>query len=381
MPETSLSDEVAAARQKLARLLGFLERDPENAKLLADAAHAAFEAKDFDRAAELLDRRAALQPLPPALANLRGKIALATEDYAQALQIFDELVAAGHDAPAVRFNLAWALAMTRKWQAALNLLDEDTLAASPRAPGLKVRMLHQQGRIDEGLISGEDLLVRFPDNRDLLGAVATIALDAEEPELAREFAERAPGNAEAEAALGVLALGDHDAAASLALFDRAVALQPDNPRAWVGRGLAQAALGETASAAAAIDRGAELFGDHVGSWIAAGWAHFVAGDHAKARECFEKAHALDSTFSESHGGLAVLDIAAGDLDSARRRCEIALRLDWKSFGGALAKSLLLDSAGQSGAAQKIREMALTMPVGAGGTTIAQAMTGFGVRRR
>src|SRR5437868_1815663 len=94
---------------KLARLLAFLERDPDNLNLLADAAGAAFEAKDFDRAMALLDRDTA--PLPPALENLRGTIALATENYAGARAIFAQLIASGHDTPVIRFNLAWAFAM------------------------------------------------------------------------------------------------------------------------------------------------------------------------------------------------------------------------------------------------------------------------------
>lgn len=219
--------------------------------------------------------------------------------------------------------------------------------------------------------------VQSRDTPALLGALATLALDAERPDLARSYAERGRDNADAMAALGILTLGEHDPAGSLALFDAAVALQPANPRAWIGRGLAQQALGQSAPGAEAIDRGAELFGTHLGSWIAAGWAHFVAGDYAKARARFEAAMAVDPNFSENHGGLAVLDIVAGDLASAQRRCDIALRLDKTSFGGALAKSLLLQQRGDTRAAQKVRDMALATPIGPGGMTIARALAGFG----
>jgi len=366
-----------AAKQKLARLLAFLERDPQNLNLLADAASTAFEAKDFARAGELIARHRAIAPLTPALENLRGAIALATHNHAEAQAIFEGLVAAGHDTPAIRFNLAWAHAMAGEQEKALALLDDATLAASPRAPALKVAMLHHLGRFEEGLRCGAQLLQRFAKDEALLGALATLALDAEQPELARRYAERAPNNAEAEAALGLLTLGEFEPRQSLALFDAALARQPENPRAWIGRGLAQQALGEAGTEA--IDRGARLFRDHPGSWIAAGWAHYVAGDPQQARARFETALALDPNFSESHGGLAVLDLAAGDVASAKRRCEIALRLDRKSFGGALAKSLLLESEGSRAAAQKVRDSALATPIGPSGLTIARAIAAFALR--
>jgi tetratricopeptide (TPR) repeat protein len=380
MSDTPPAAKDDAAEQKLARLTAFLARDPQNLNLLADAAAAACAAGDFAAAADLIARHAAIAPLTPALENLRGTIALATGNHAEAQQIFEQLFAAAHDSPALRFNLAWALAMAKDYERALALIDDATLAA-PGAPALSIRLLHHQGRCDEALGCGDALQLRFPGDRDLCGALAAVALDAEQPELARRYAEEGRGSADAEAALGVLALGAHDASAALALFESALALQPQNARAWVGRGLAQQALGQTPAAAATIDKGAELFADHPGSWIAAGWAHYLAGDGAAARARFEKAEVLDPAFSESHGGLAVLDLAAGDLPSARRRCEIALRLDKKSFGGALAKSLLLESEGQAAAAHKVRAIALATPVGAGGMTIAAALAGLAARKR
>lgn len=368
-----------AAKEKLGRLLAYLERDPKNLKLLADAADTAFAANDIELAAALIDRHGA--PLPPALENLRGTVALAAEDYAGAQVIFEQLIASGQDTPAIRFNLAWAHAMAGQHAEALALLDEATVAVSPRAPALKVRMLHHLDRYEEGLQCGAGLLQICPDDQALLGALATLAMDAEQPELARRYAARAGNNAEAKAALGMLALGAFETRESLRLFEDAVALQPENPRAWIGRGLAQQALGDPRAGAEAIDRGAALFEDHLGSWIAAGWAHVVAGDTATARARFETALAIDPNFSESHGGLAVLDLASGDLVSARRRADIALRLDKKSFGGALAQSLLLEHEGKSDAAQKLRTLALTAPIGASGMTIAQAMAGLSSRRR
>jgi tetratricopeptide (TPR) repeat protein len=366
---------------RLKRLLQFLERDPKNLVLLADAANAAADAQAFGVAEDLLSRYEACEPLSPALENLRGTMALSEGRFDDAAAIFERVLGENHDAPAVRFNLAWAHAMAGRYQVALDLLDDDTVAASPRAPALKVQMLHHLDRYEDGLACGEMLLTRFPDNAALLGALATLAMDAEKPQLARAYAEKAGPNSDASAALGMLMLGDYEAGNAIPLFDQAIALQPSNPRAWIGKGLALQASGDTGGATEAIDRGAELFRDHLGSWIAAGWAHFVRGDYKTARARFDTAMAIDANFSECHGGIAVVDVVEGDIESAKRECDIALRLDRNCFGGALAKSMLLERGGNDKAAQKVRDIAMNVPIGPNGQTITQALSGFAGRRR
>jgi len=91
--------------------------------------------------------------------------------------------------------------------------------------------------------------------------------------------------------------------------------------------------------------------------------------------------AIDPNFSECHGGLAVLDILEGRIEEGKRESEIALRLDKGSLGGALAASLLMEHSGRPEIAQRIRERAMTAPIGPNGLTIAQALVGFGSRLR
>jgi Tfp pilus assembly protein PilF len=363
---------------RLERLLAFVSQDPHNLALLADAAGAAYDAQDFALAADLLEKYAAQKPLTATLDNLRGLVALAEGHFDEAISIFQQL-RLNEDSPALRFNIAWAKAKLSDYEAALALLDEETVAAAPRAPSLKIHVLHHLSRYDEALAAGAQLARRFPADEALMGALATLALDAEKAELARHYGERAGHNAEGRAAMGFLVLGEQDATTAKTLFDDAIRGQPTNPRAWVGMGLSLLANGETPAAAEAIDRGAELFNDHIGSWIASGWAHFVNGDRAKARSSFERAMAIDPNFSECHGGLAVLDVLDGDLAAAKKESQIALRLDPGSLGGALSASLLLEQSGQKQAARKIRDLAMQAPIGPGGKTLAQALSEF-VRR-
>lgn len=364
---------------RLERLLGYLERDPGNLSLLGDAAAAAFEDRAFDEAEALLGRIAAQGPLSPPMLNLAGLLALARQRFEDAATLFEQLIEAGHAMPEVRFNRAWALAMTGRYEEAEALLDEETIAASPRGPALKIHMLHHLEQYDEALALGAELAERYPDNEALMGALATLAMDAEQVDLARQYAERAGDSAEGLAARGMFTLEGPDSANALPMFDQAIAQQPRNPRAWMGRGLSLLMAEDRSGAVEAIDKAAELFGTHLGSWIASGWAHFMNGDQLKARQSFERALAIDGTFSETHGGLAVMDIMAGDIDSAKRNCEIALKLDRASFGGALAQMLLLNQAGDHEKAARIRDIALSTPIGPDGKTIAQALVSMGYK--
>jgi len=372
-----VADQAAGSGSHLARLLGFLERDPDNLPLIADAASAALAEGDPEQASGLIGRYAGIAPLPPALVNLQGVVALSENRYEDAAAIFGSLLRGGVGDPGLRFNLAWAKAMLRDYEGASELIDEAVAAASPRAAALKVQALHHLGRLDEALDWGRRLADQRPADTGLMGALAIVALDAEDADLARTYALRAGDAHDGLAALGMLELDQDHVDESLALFDRALAASQNDARAVLGKGLALLVKGDSGQAAELIHRSAGLFGSHLGSWVASGWAYFVNGDQRRAREAFEQALAVDDNFAEAHGGLAVLDVLAGQIESARRRTEIALRLDRNCFSAALAKSLILANQGDAGSAERVLKMALSAPIGPEGKTLAQAMVGFG----
>jgi len=377
----SVSGPSVSPPSRLARLVGFLGQDPGNLQLIADAAEAALDEGEADQASDLLDRYAALAPLPPALINLKGVAAISQRRFDEAAVAFETLLADGANNAALRFNLAWSRAMLEDHAGTLEMLDEPVIAAFPRAAALKVQALHHLGQVEEALACGLVLAERYPDDVELMAAIATAAIDAEDMDLARQFAVRAGGHPAGLTTLGMLQLGESDIGASLDLFDRALIARPGEPRALLGKGLGLLARGDNASAADLLEQGAAGFKNHLGSWIAAGWARFAQGDIPAARANFETALALDDTFAESHGALAVLDVLDGQIDSAKRQADVALRLDRQCLSAALAKSLILASQGQEQAAERIRAIALNQPVGPGGETIAQAMVRLGMAQK
>jgi tetratricopeptide (TPR) repeat protein len=332
---------------------------------------------DPDLSGQLIERYAGVAALPANLVNLQGLIALAQQRYQDAADILAGLRARGTDDPGLRFNLAWARAMTGSWQQALDLLDDQSIAVAPQGPSLKIQMLHHLEKLKDALACGEILAERYPDNEPLMAALANVAIDAEKPDLALVYAKRA--GTEGQAALGILALGEQNVVASLPLFEEALRADPRNARALVGKGLSLLSSGDAPGGTAALDRGAELFRTHIGSWVAAGWAYFITRDYAAARERFERAMALDPNFAETHGGIAVLNVMDQRWDDAARESDIALRLDKNCFGAALAKSLLLEHRGHPKMAEKVLHIAMSTPVGPQGQTLVQMLAGFGTR--
>lgn len=366
---------------RLQRLLGYLDGDPTNVALLADAANAALDESQPETAAELLERYAALAPLPPGLLNAKGLAAMRSGRYDQASAAFAALRDGGHDHPVVRFNLAWLSAVEGDFARVVELVDGNVVEAVPRGATLKVQALHHLGDLDGALEFGRAMLERLPHDDALLGAVSVVAMDADEYAFAAKLAGQAKGGSDALTTRGLVALNEDDAPRALALFDQVLTGHKAAPRAWIGRGLGLLVTGDIDGAARSLEKGAEIFGDHLGSWIAAGWAQFLRGDLIAARRNFETALEHDENFAETHGALAVVDLAEGHIDSTKRRTDIALRLDKDCFGAALAKIMLLQMQGKPELAARIRDRALNLPAGVDGKTLAQAISGFGLSPR
>ena len=355
------------------RLLGYLDSDPDNPALIADAVRAGLDAGETDRADTLASHLRLVTPGGFEGEYLTGLIAMHRGDFAAATTRFGAILDTTDDS-ATRFNLAWSLAMTGDKTRALSLLTSTVVETVPAAAMLRVQLLHEAEDFDGALAEGKEALSRFPDDPGLLAAMATLALDVDDPALARDCALRSGGHPEALAAIGVLDLQAGDTTAARDAFDRSLAGRDHNPRAWIGRGLAGLAEQKPAEAASDLDRGAQQFEDHIGSWIAAGWAWYLTGDIVAAEQRFERALAIDPAFAESHGSLAVIDIARGDRDAARHKVATALRLDRECFSAALAGALLASD--DPARATAIVERAMTTPLDGGQLTLANYLAGL-----
>ena len=365
-----MNETAETAKENLANFLNWLEQDSENTALLTDAVAAAVDADELDKADELLSTYSEKNELTPELLNLAGLTALRKQDFDQASRFFESLLDDGHDDPTIRFNLAWSRAVTNHRGPALGLLDDEMVGQLPQAAALKVHLLHADGQFEEAFDEAKELAEIHPDDPGLMAAISVLAMDVEDPDLAKKCAEKAGAHPDALTTLGTLKLGEHDLEAARQKFSQALSLNQRNPRAWIGQGLVHLSVGNKKEALADLDKGAEFFDSHIGSWIAAGWAYLLNDDREMARERFMKALSLDPAFAESQGSLAVLDVLDDDMKNAEKRCETALRLDRKCFSAALAKSLILQAQGDNEKAQRIITLTLNTPIDHSDRTLA-----------
>ncbi|GLK50147.1 hypothetical protein GCM10017620_31210 [Brevundimonas intermedia] len=363
---------------RFTRLLGYLDADPENLALLADAADAAVAEGETAMAADLVDRYAAVAPLTPPLLNLLAVCALAEGRWADAAAILESVRADRPEDAVLRLNLARAREGLCDYEGVLTLLEDAPPPAD--ATPLKLRALHHLGRLDEALALGRGMDPQI-DDPALWGALASIAMDAEALDLAALWASRAPLTADGLAAQGLLALTEGETPKARLLLEDGLSRHPGSARLQLGLASVLLSEGDAAAAAERFDSAANIFGDHLGSWTAAGWAWLIAGDRARAQARFETVVALDDSFGEGHGGLAVIALQDGRPEDARRRAEIALRLDPESLGGLLTRALLLEQAGESALADRLRQGALKAPIGPGGHSILQMAAKLAVNLR
>ncbi len=361
------------AEARLERLLDYLDQDRDNPVLATDCAGAALAANRIDLARELLAPFLAANRLDAEGLNLAGIAAMRGGDQDTAQRIFAARLDEAPDDQGARFNLAWSQALSNNHLAARETLGDVSDTELPQAAMLDLQLAHHLGEFEDAQAKIPQYLARFPDYQPLHAAVALLALDMDEPELAREAAQLGGDHPDALAALGTFALGDNNHDAARAMFLRSLATRPHNPRANVGLGLVDLATGKSTEALEHLDRGAEQFGDHLGAWLAAGWAHFLAGNADAARERFETALRHDDTFGEAQGSLAAMEAIAGNFEAARHRLEIARRLDREAFSVAFTAMILAAADGDQEKAQRIFEIAAKQPMGPDGSTLAEAL--------
>ncbi|MCX8091854.1 MAG: tetratricopeptide repeat protein [Verrucomicrobiae bacterium] len=151
---------------------------------------------------------------------------------------------------------------------------------------------------------------------------------------AGEFADRAPWRRNLFAALAVaLALGC--AAGTLAqlrhwrngvtLFERALAVTPDNAFARYNLGIELAAREQLEAARVQFLKAVELDPDHAGAWNNLGLCVARLGRRALAMDCYREALALKPDYPEAHFNLGLALAAEGDAAAAAEHFRAVLQ--------------------------------------------------------
>lgn len=359
MNTSSAPAAAAGLLQRLELLEGYLQADPQNTALLAEAFDTALRAGAHERAGFHLRHARALQADAPSWSLREAHWLLAAHRWDEASNTLSTLVpAASPDTPlglAVRHDLAYAalrggrieqgLAALRVFWPPEGALTDDAGPAPPAAlHALWLRLMHRAGHLQAGCDWASQAAAQGRLSPEGAGVASLMALDAADFNACERWSARALAQGarctEALVAQGTLALARRDPAAARAHLMQALQSLPDDGRSWSALGLCELLDGRPDAAREAFARAVASMPDHIGTWHGMAWAALLRRDLPAARQAFEAALALDRNFGETHGGLAVVLALCGERPAAQAAIDRALRLDPAGLSARYAQAVL-----------------------------------------
>jgi tetratricopeptide (TPR) repeat protein len=371
--------------EQILRHEGYARIDSHNLPLrmrLGDLYH---QAGRLDDALDCYEACDALKPGHPAARSRAASVLISMHRFADAQSVLQELLSAGEADPALHHNLGLAHYYQEHWDdaAAQFSLAEDAGLASASNCAYLARSLHQDGQLIEAITACRRWTQLAPGTESL-SYLSLLLLDAGNTEEARstalEVLESAPGDADANVALGVWALEQQESAMAQEHFETALQTDVGNGRAWLGSGLAFLYEGRHAEAVTFLSRAAEIFPDNVGILVTLGWARLLASDTVGARDAFAQAVALDEHDAESRGGLASVLAIKKDVAGAQEQVAIARRIDPDSAGADIAQTFIYAAQGESDAVADVLARMLKRSPRPGAAPLADQLRIFVAKR-
>lgn len=344
------------AKQRLQRLLDYLDQDPSNDRLREDAIVTACDAEEAAIARRLLDERSesASASLLKPWAFLGARVALAERDWESALRQWLSLAEEAElplpdrqHARACAVHLQLRLGRVAAAAATLAPELEQVQAGEPLPDLLQaawLRVEHHAGRLSEGL---DWALAREAQGQlaaEAAGVASMIAMDLGDlptcDRLSRVALAQHADQGEALLASAALSLFSQDPTEALALNERVAAARPESGRAWTQLGAARLLAMDLQGARVGYARATDLLPGHAGSWHGLAWTQLLLGDLVEAERLLDHALELDRNFAETHGALAVVYAKTGRRQMAQESLRRAQGLDAGSFSVQYAQALL-----------------------------------------
>jgi Flp pilus assembly protein TadD len=376
---TMSSSETANLQARLGRLEGYLREDRDNLGLLDECGELAFRLGKLQEARTRAERALSLAPGDPRFLFRLADVCIAERRLDEAERILSSLKDAGTELPVVCYNLAYVQVLKRNYPEAAALL-RGILAqpgCPPEAETLLMRSLHGAGQIEEALEIAQRRLQGDPADGKAMGIASLLYLDKGDMEqagsLAAQALETEPENMEALVTHGSVALAKERPRDARRDFERALALNPRDGRAWSGLALSDMFALDLPRAYAGFRKAVANMPDHVGTWHALAWCQILMKDLEGAAATFEHALSLDRNFAESHGGRAVVAALQHRNDAAKESAAIALRLDPACLSARYAQAILSGEIKDSASFRRFAEQVLQGQAAPGGGDMRAAL--------
>lgn len=337
-----------SAREKLERLLKYLEFTPHNLNLLVDTITTAFDAQDLETAQQVIDTALTHYPDVSEIHAHAGLLNLQLHNFVTAREHLAKATAAGLTDSSVVYNLAYSQYQLHEFEAALATLD-DLKGAERHKKNvtlLSARCKHNSNKLTSGITELQKLLTQQAEDTDAQALLALMLCDHEEPEKALVHANKAldvdPENFDAllARASALTLLSQFNSAYDD--FAKATSVNPHSGRALSGMAQINFYNFEFDSALENLQHAVQNMPNHIGTWHLLGWSWLMKENYNKAREAFEISYELDRNFGETHGALASVYALTDDLTKAERHIKLAKRLAPNGFGYIYANMVMLN---------------------------------------
>ncbi|NHZ42600.1 tetratricopeptide repeat protein [Massilia aquatica] len=323
----------------------YLAADPTNKKLLTRAIELNLALSNPAGAEPHAAAAVAAFPQDPMIVCLQAHVFAAQQRWSDAAPIYAALLSQISD-PDLAFSLATCQFWLGQHQAAL-----DTMAPFERAPDLPaatvtllVRANHHIGNTARAIELIEQHEARLSADPVFLAAASLAYADSNKGAEAIRLSEAALAHGarplEALVVSATLCLEDADADGALALFQEALALNPQEGRIWNGLGMANLLKRDFPAAGQQLERAAELMPSNIANWTSLGWCRVMSNQPAKADAAFSRALELNPDMSETHGSIAFVAALRGERVAAEAALQRALRLNPQSVTGTMARMAL-----------------------------------------
>jgi tetratricopeptide (TPR) repeat protein len=207
-----------------------------------------------------------------------GQILSRMEQYEEALEVYDKVIAIDPNYPDYHFGKGNILSILGRTDEAIACYTR-ALAVSPPFPEVyhnRALLLKQQGRLNESLTDYDYLLVLDPDDLEALAHRVDILCEREAWDLARRDTEHAlrldPQHSQLLCKLGLIEMAEGHSEAAVAAFTSSLAEKADYLEAWTNRAVARYELGDIEGAIADLTE-ALLLGENATVLYNRAWAH------------------------------------------------------------------------------------------------------------
>jgi Flp pilus assembly protein TadD len=352
------------AAERLRRLAAYVELDPCNAALLAEASDAALACGEHEQAEAYLAAGERSAPDSLDWASRRAHLCIARGELQRAQALLEQLRTDSAEHPGVLHDLAYVNLLLGEPGTAQALLapciDQDLPShlADP-VQALWLRACHRQGSTAEawawiqGKRDGEL-------QAETAGVASLIAWDEDEfcaaARLAQAALSRRPAQREALVTCGLIALAARDPARAMPPLRQALDSNPDDGRTLTALGVACLLAGDALQAELHLRKAADVAPPQAQTLQALGWARMLVDDRAGALDALRSALAVDDQAADVHASLALLLFVNGEGDNARSHLERAEKIDATDETTRMARTLLAGDTDMAGRNRLLREL-------------------------